>query len=131
MRALSCATMNDTYELPISTTVAAAGDAFNRGLKSFAGYDADLPEHAQAALQADPQFVMGHCLWGYFLMLAYSRATVPAAAEASRAARQHARGVTPREQAHVRSLESWVAGDLGSALREWEAILSTWPRDVL
>jgi len=123
--------MNDTYELPISTTDAAAGDAFNRSLKSFTGYDADLPEHAQAALQADPHFVLGHCLWGYFMLLAYSRATVPAAADALRAATQHARGATPRERAHVRALERWIAGDLDGALREWEQILGAWPRDVL
>jgi len=122
--------MNDTYELPISTT-AAAGDAFNRSLKSFTGYDADLPEHAQAALQADPQFALGHCLWGYFMLLAYSRATVPAAADALRVATQHAEGATPRERAHVRALELWVAGDLDGALREWEEILAVWPRDVL
>ena len=131
MQALSCAPMKDTFELPISTTVAAAGDAFNRALKSFAGYDADLPEHAQAALQADPQFVLGHCLWGYFMMLAYSRATVPAAADAQRAAAQHAAGATPRERAHVSALGRWIDGDLDSALREWEAILAAWPRDVL
>ena len=131
MQALSCAPMKDTFELPISTTVAAAGDAFNRALKSFAGYDADLPEHAQAALQADPQFVLGHCLWGYFMMLAYSRATVPAAADAQRAAAQHAAGATPRERAHGSALGRWIAGDLDSALREWEAILAAWPRDVL
>ena len=122
--------MNDTYELPISTT-AVAGDAFNRALKSFTGYDADLPEHAQAALQADPHFVLGHCLWGYFMLLAYSRATVPAAADALRAAMQHAQRATPRESAHVRALELWVAGDLEGALREWERILAAWPRDVL
>ena len=122
--------MNDTYELPISTT-AVARDAFNRALKSFTGYDADLPEHAQAALQADPQFALGHCLWGYFMLLAYSRATVPAAADALRAATQHARGATARERAHVRALELWIAGDLDSALREWEEILAAWPRDVL
>ena len=122
--------MNDTYELPISTT-AAAGDAFNRALKSFTGYDADLPEHAQAALQADPHFALGHCLWGYFMLLAYSRATVPAAADALRVATQHAGGATPREQAHVRALGRWVAGDVDGALREWEEIIAAWPRDVL
>ena len=91
--------MKDTYELPISTPAAAAADAYNRSLKSFIGFDADLPVHAQAALQADPQFVMGHCLWGYFLMLAYSRDTLPAAAEASRAARRHVRGAFRRRPA--------------------------------
>ena len=123
--------MKDIYELPISTSSVAAGDAFNRSLKAFAGYDADLPEHAQAALQADPQFVMGHCLWGYFMMGAYSRDTVPVAAEALRAAAPYAPDATPREQAHVRALERWIAGDVESALREWEGILAAWPRDVL
>jgi tetratricopeptide (TPR) repeat protein len=122
--------MKDSYDLPL-TTAAAAGDAYNRALKAFAGFDADLPEHAQAALQADPEFVAAHCLWGYFMMLAYSRATVPAAAEALRAAQRHARHATPREQAHVRALERWIGGDLDGALREWELILVVWPRDLL
>ena len=122
--------MNDTYGLPLSTTVA-AGDAFNRALKSFTGYDADLPEHAQAALQADPHFVLGHCLWGYFMMLAYSRAAVPAAVDATRVASTHARKATRRVQALVRGLGAGCAADVDAALREWEEILAAWPRDVL
>jgi len=123
--------MKDSYDLPLTTTVAAAGDAYHRALKAFAGFDADLPEHAQAALQADPDFVAAHCLWGYFMMLAYSRATVPAAAQALRAARRHAGKATAREQAHVRALERWIGGDVEGALREWELILAVWPRDSL
>jgi hypothetical protein len=122
--------MQDAYDLPI-TTSAAAGDAYNRAVEAFVGYGASVPEHAQAALQADPGFVMGHCLWGYFMMGAYSRDTVPAAAEALRAATPHAPGATPREQAHLRALGRWIAGDMESALREWEGILAAWPRDVL
>jgi tetratricopeptide (TPR) repeat protein len=120
--------MNDTYELPIST---AAGEAYDRALKSFAGFDADVVERVQALQQADPSFALGHCLWGYVMMLAYSRAALPVAAEAVRAAGQHAAAATPREQAHVRALGRWVAGDLEGALREWEAILLAHPRDVL
>jgi len=123
--------MHDTYELTITTSVAAAGAAFNRSLKAYAGFDADLPEHAQAALQADPQFVMGHVLWGYFMMGAYAQSTVPAAAGALAAAQKHAPGATPREQSHVRALERWIAGDVEAALREWELILTVWPRDLL
>ncbi|HEX6530777.1 MAG TPA: hypothetical protein VF004_13250, partial [Burkholderiales bacterium] len=123
--------MKDSYDLPLTTTVAAAGDAYHRALKAFAGFDADLPEHAQAALQADPDFVAAHCLWGYFMMLAYSRATVPAAAQALRAAQRHAGKATAREQAHVRALERWIGGDVEGALREWELILAVWPRNVL
>ncbi len=123
--------MNDTYEFPITTTVAAGGDAYNRALRSLVGYDADVVERTQAVLQADPAFALGHCLRGYLMMLAYNRAAVGVAADAQRVAAQHAPGATAREQAHVRALGHWVAGDLDAALREWESILAVWPRDVL
>ncbi|HYG55117.1 MAG TPA: tetratricopeptide repeat protein [Burkholderiales bacterium] len=123
--------MKDTYELPISTSTVAAGDAFNRALVAFAGFDADVVERVQAVQKADPAFALGHCLWGYVMMLAYSRAALPVAEEAARTAAAHAAGATPREQAHVRALERWVAGDVDGALREWEAILATSPRDLL
>ena len=110
--------MKDSYDQPLSTTVAAAANAYNRALKAFAGFDADLPEHAQAALQADPGFVAAHCLWGYFMMLAYSRATVPAAAEALRAAKRHLkRGVLlygPPGTGKTHTV-SWLAAELRDA----------------
>ncbi len=120
--------MNDTYELPVST---AAVETYNRALDAFTGFDADVVERTQALQQAAPAFALGHCLWGYVMMLAYSQAAVSVAAEAVRAAEQHSAGALPREQAHVRALRTWVAGDVHGALREWEAILIAWPRDVL
>jgi tetratricopeptide (TPR) repeat protein len=122
--------MNDTYDLHISTN-AAAGGLFNHALRSLAGFDADVVERAQAVREADPGFALGHCLFGYVMMLAYSRAAVAPAAEAARAAERHAAGATPREQAHVRALGCWIAGDVDGALRQWEAVLAESPRDVL
>ena len=122
--------MKDAYELPI-TTSAAAGEAFDRALRSFTGYHADVVDRTQAVLQADAGFALGHCLWGYVMMLAYSQAALPLAADACRAAAQHAAGATAREKAHVRALQRWIGGDVDGALREWESILAAWPRDVL
>ena len=122
--------MKDTYDLHISTN-AAAGGLFNHALRSLAGFDADVVERAQAVREADPGFALGHCLFGYVMMLAYSRAAVAPAAEAARAAERHAAGATPREQAHVRALGCWIAGDVDGALRQWEAVLAESPRDVL
>jgi tetratricopeptide (TPR) repeat protein len=123
--------MKDAHELVISTSAPAAADSYQRALRSFAAYDADLVERVQAVQQADPQFALGHCLWGYVMMLAYSRAAVPVADEACHAALKHAGSATPREQAHVRALERWIAGDIESALVEWEDIVSSAPHDVL
>jgi tetratricopeptide (TPR) repeat protein len=122
--------MKDTYDLPISTS-AAAGGLFNHALRSLAGFDADVVERAQGVRAADPGFALGHCVFGYVMMLAYSRAAVAPAADALRAAERHAAGATPREQAHVRALASWIGGDLDGALRQWEAVLAQFPRDVL
>ena len=122
--------MKDTYDLQISTN-AAAGGLFNHALRSLAGFDADVVERAQAVREADPSFALGHCLFGYVMMLAYSRAAVAPAAEAARAAEQVAAGATPREQAHVRALGCWIAGEVDGALRQWEAVLAESPRDVL
>jgi tetratricopeptide (TPR) repeat protein len=121
--------MKDTCELPISTT--RAGSAFNRALQSLAGFDADLLPRVQAAQAADPEFALGHCLAGYAMMLGYNRAYVPAAADACRAAEQHERKASARERSHVRALGRWIAGDVDGALREWEEILVSWPRDLL
>jgi tetratricopeptide (TPR) repeat protein len=123
--------MQDTYDLPISTITTAAGHAYNDALKSFAGYDADLVERVQAVQQKDAGFALGHCLMGYVMMLAYSRAALPAAADAYRTAAQYAPAATLREQAHVRALGLWIAGDVEGALRAWEGILSQSPRDLL
>ena len=93
--------MKDTYDLQISTN-AAAGGLFNQALRSLAGFDADVVERAQGVREADPGFAL-----------------------------RHAAGATPREQAHVRALASWIGGDIDSALRQWEAVLAQFPRDVL
>jgi tetratricopeptide (TPR) repeat protein len=104
-------------------------DTYDRALRALAGYDADVAERTQAVLQAHPDFAPGHILWGSLMMLAYNRAAVGVAADACRAAAKHA--ATPLEQAHVRALERWIAGDLDGALRGWEGILSQQPRDLL
>lgn len=123
--------MNDIHGLPLGTDDAAAASAFNRALGAYLGYRTDIADHLKAALQADPAFALAHCLRGYLLMLAFDRSKLGAAGEAHRAASEPAGGVTPREQAHIRALGRWAAGDLEGALREWEGVLAAWPRDVL
>ena len=122
--------MKDTYDLQISTNPAAGG-LFNHALRSLAGFDADVVQRAQGVRDADPGFALGHCVFGYVMMLAYSRAAVAPAADALRAAEQNAAGATPREQAHVRALARWIGGDVDGALRQWEAVLAQFPRDIL
>jgi len=123
--------MNDLHGLSLGTENAAAAASLNRALASYLGYRADVSDHVKAALQADPAFALAHCVKGYLMMLAYNRAFVAIAAEAQRAAVQAASGASAREQAHVRALGHWIAGDLDGALRVWEEVLVEHPADVL
>jgi tetratricopeptide (TPR) repeat protein len=121
---------HDLHGLPI-TTSPEAGAAFDHTVVAYLKYKFDAPEHLKRTLTADPDFALAHCLKGYFAMLAYSQARVPAAAAAARAARAHSAAATPRERAHIDALDAWIAGDLDRMVAVWEAILAEHPTDVL
>jgi tetratricopeptide (TPR) repeat protein len=121
---------HDLHGLPITTTPE-AGAAFDRTVLAYLKYKVDAPEHLKRTLATDAEFALAHCLKGYFAMLAYNQARVPAAAEAARIAREHSTHATPRERAHVDALEAWIAGDLDRMLCVWEQILAEHSTDVL
>jgi tetratricopeptide (TPR) repeat protein len=68
---------------------------------------------------------------GYFSMLAFKQAVVPAAVESARKALSLAADATPRERTHVAALTAWSAGELDRALTLWESILREHPLDVV
>ena len=117
------------HGLVITTASADAAAAFDRTLVGYLKYRVDAAEHLAAALSADPEFGLAHCLKGYFAMLSYKQANVAAAAAA--AARAGAARATARERAHVDALDAWIAGDLDGAIATWEAILERHPTDLL
>jgi tetratricopeptide (TPR) repeat protein len=122
---------HDIHGLPISTASAQAAAAFDRTLLGYLKYRADLAARLGDLLAVDAEFGLAHCLKGYFALLSYKQANVPAAIEAARAARRFTAHATPRERAHVAALEAWIGGDLDRAISVWEEILASHPRDVL
>jgi tetratricopeptide (TPR) repeat protein len=121
----------DVHGLPVTTSSAEAGAAFDRAVLAYLKYRADTPDHLASTLAADPELGLAHCLKGYLAMLSYKQANVPTAIEAARTARSLTTKATAREQAHVAALNAWIAGDLDGALVVWEGILGEHPTDVL
>lgn len=121
----------DLHGLSLSTDSGTAVDAFDRATQSYLKYRTDAARHLGAALKADPEFAMGYVLRGYFGMLTYNKANLPAAAESLAEARKHAKRTTTREAAHVEALSRWVDGDLDRMLDVWESICDEHPHDVL
>ncbi len=102
-------------------------------VESYLGFRKDTGDRLKAALTAEPDFVLAHCLRGYFMMLFGQRAMVSRAQRSLEAAQATARatGATQRETAHVAALAAWVEGDFAGTIARWEAIAAEHPRDVV
>lgn len=121
----------DLHGLSISTDVTEAADAFDRATMAYLRYRTDAGRHLGAALKADPDFALGYVLRGYFNLLAYNTANLPAAADSLAEARKRASRTTPREALHIEALSRWIDGDLDRLLEVWEQIFAEHPHDVL
>ncbi len=121
----------DIHGLALTTASADAVAAFDRTLVGYLKYRPDTAEHLAAALAADPEFGLAHCVKGYFTMLSYKQASVAGATATAAAARAGTAPATARERAHVDALDAWIAGDLDGAIATWEAILECHPADLL
>src|SRR5215475_13969602 len=97
----------DVRGLNLTTDSAVAAEAYNAAVSDYFEYRLSAGERAKAALAADPTFVMGQCLRGYFMLLIGSNSTVPAARKALEGARVYARLASIREQMHVAALAAW------------------------
>jgi tetratricopeptide (TPR) repeat protein len=121
----------ENRSLPISIASAKAAAAYDHLVTGYLTFRADTPARLTALLEADPQFVLAHCMQGYFAMLAFKRALVPAAVESARTAQSLAAGATPRERSHVTAVTAWAEGELDRAIATWESILRDYPHDVV
>jgi tetratricopeptide (TPR) repeat protein len=121
----------DVRGLNLTTDSAVAVEAYDAGVSDYFEYRLSAGERAKAALAADPTFVMGQCLRGYFMLLIGSNSTVPAARKALEQARVYARLASEREQMHVAALAAWCEGDTRRASSIWQQIVAECPRDLL
>jgi tetratricopeptide (TPR) repeat protein len=74
---------------------------------------------------------MGHCLQGYFCLLASTVTMLAAAWQSLSAAEGHVQELTARERTHIAALRAWYTGDVVTACRLWDDILLTAPTDIL
>jgi tetratricopeptide (TPR) repeat protein len=131
MSARSNTMQHDVRGLAISTVSAKAAAAFDHLVTGYLTYRADTPARLTAALEADPDFALAHCMQGYFAMLAFKQAVVPVAVQAADIAQSLAAGATPRERSHIAALTAWTEGELDRAIALWESILRSHPHDVV
>jgi hypothetical protein len=116
--------VNDARGNPVTASGPLPVMLLDVAVESYLGFRKDTGDRLKAVLTAEPDFVLAHCLRGYFMMLFGQRAMVSRAQRSLEAAQATARtiGVTPREAAHVAALAAWVQGDFAGTTARWEAI---------
>jgi tetratricopeptide (TPR) repeat protein len=121
----------DANGLELTTSSDEAAVALDRAMADSLEHRLSAADHVKAALQADPDFVMGLCMRAGMMMQIGSNQVHPKITEILSLARQHEKGTTQREKMHLAALEMWLAGNLSKASKVWQEILDQWPADIL
>ncbi|WP_426959573.1 tetratricopeptide repeat protein [Muricoccus radiodurans] len=108
-----------------------AARAYGRTVEALLANRRDTPTLMEAALAADAEAPMVLSLRAALAMLATSGATIPTARAFAARAVEAATGATPREGLHAAAVAAWAEGEVEQALADWEAILASYPRDVV
>jgi tetratricopeptide (TPR) repeat protein len=122
--------IRDAYGLDLSTDSRAAVDAYDRGVRALLGFGADAVPAFEAAVAADPGFVLGRAALAVtrYLdeQLPEGRAEMEGAVAAAKTA-----SLTARERRHVAALALWVGGRGNDAIPLIKELLDEHPRDML
>ena len=121
----------DARGLTITAASAEAAAAYDRVIDGYLTYAADIPARMAALTVLDPECPMLHCLKGYFAMLGFKQALVPAARQAAADTWQKVVAGTPREHSHAAALDTWSNGHPDRAIEIWNQILGNHPHDIL
>ena len=119
--------LTDRYGLPLSTTSAAARDAYVEGCEAKLTMYPGALEAFDRAIAADPNFALAHAVKAHALL-----ERGDAAARVSMAAANSlTAGLSAREASHIAFFDLLSAGDTEAALSALSAHLNLWPRDAL
>ncbi|SEO07440.1 Tetratricopeptide repeat [Rhodospirillales bacterium URHD0017] len=120
--------LSDLYDLPLTTTSAAARDAYVQASGLALTFYPGALEAYDRAIAADPGFALAHV--GKALVL-LRQGDVAAARAALATAKGFASGVTEREASHIAFFELVFAGETEAAIAALYPHLAAWPRDAL
>jgi len=123
--------MQDRRGNPVSRGSAEALDAYDSALHQLNIYCGDPIGTIDAAIAAEPDFVMGHLLRAEIFLTMWERGAVAMIQESLDKIENLLAGCTDRERAHVDALKTWVAGDWRGFQARMDRLLTDHPRDLL
>ncbi len=124
-------TLNDIRGEPTSSTNRAALDIFDEAVAEFLGFTGDPVATIKGALEEDPGFVLGHCLFAHLLVTATEKAMLPPVERTLQTLAGLAGSANARERGHIAAIQAWHDGELAKAADILAQVLLDHPRDAM
>ncbi len=121
----------DAWGLGTSSNNAASLDTYAAALASFRLYLGDPVQLIEPALEADPDFALGHILRAHVHISMWERSVMPAVIGELEHLERLAPSLNDRERAHAGAIRSWAAGDWRAFQERLDYLLVDYPRDAL
>ncbi len=123
--------LQDSWGHDVSTTSPEALAACDAAVIDLLENRLTMGDNIKAAIEADPQCIMGLVMRGYMFLQFSSQVVAGKIAETIEALDGLDREGTAREQLHVKALRTWGSGHVHEARRCWHEIVDANPRDLL
>ncbi|MSO64585.1 MAG: tetratricopeptide repeat protein [Alphaproteobacteria bacterium] len=125
--------LRDRFGVELTAARAEAVTCLDAAIEEFLRFGTKGGDHLGQALTHDPDLVLGHCLFAYFMRLGNDPALFLGGRDAMiKAQRIVAQGqVTARERHHAAAVQAWYHGDWTRATVHWETAINENPRDIL
>jgi tetratricopeptide (TPR) repeat protein len=121
----------DTFGAPVSSQNQASIDAFNEAATLLLGFREDPLEKIDAALAADPDFVMGHCFRAGLFLISSEAAGEPELKDALATLRRLSDKANDRERQHIAAIAAWSDREFHVASDIYGQLLFEYPRDIV
>lgn len=121
----------DCRGVPTSCDDAELIAVLDRSLENSLAFCGDPVGEIDSVLQARPDFIMGQCFKAGMLTQAMEVRIYSDMVASVAIAESHWDRANERERGHITALKAWVDGDFFSAVQHWEAVLTTYPFDLL
>jgi tetratricopeptide (TPR) repeat protein len=120
----------DSRGVPVSTRSHEALQHYEQAVQLSAGYFLDPMAAIDRALEADPDFAMGHCFRAGLLLTTTDKTYLPALTASVEAVEALGKRANDRERAHAAAARKWAQGDYAGSIRAYGDIVVEYPHDL-
>ncbi|AXI47800.1 tetratricopeptide repeat-containing protein [Sulfitobacter sp. SK012] len=123
--------LRDVRGVPVSYADHGAIDGLERAVIMSLTFRGDAIAEIDTVLAEHPDFIMGWLFKAGWLTQAMETRIYDVMLESLGQAERRMASANDRERGHFEAIKAWVDGDFFGAVQKWEAVLTTYPMDLL